>query len=224
MSIERSLFLFSVTARGNGRILIEELKKNHIRCHFQLSGKGTASSDMMDILGLDSSDKDIVLSIGSKTAVARLARQLSENLRSFSRVSGILTVITPAAVSNLVAVMADRQTAELEEKGKIAMTKSEYDYSLVLIAVNRGYTDSVIETARKAGATGGTVVRARLAEAELSERLYGTPLSSEREVIAILTPGSSRNAIMDAVNAEFGLRSKAQGILCSVPVDRAYKL
>ena len=54
--------------------------------------------------------------------------------------------------------------------------QSEFKYSLVLIAVNRGFTDSVMQTAKKAGATGGTVIKARHAEAEIVSICGGQPV------------------------------------------------
>lgn len=222
--IEPIKMLFSVTARGNGRKWIEELKKNHIHCHLQFGGTGTASSDMMDILGLDSSDKDLVLSFGSETAVDHLAVKISENIRGMTSVNGIMMIFSPSAINNLVAIMASREAENIEQKEVKIMTKSEFDYSLILVAVKQGYTDRVMQTAKKAGATGGTIIRARLADADQAEQFYGITLQSEREVVAIMTPGSTRDAIMEAVNKEFGLRTEGQAIICSVPVDKAFKL
>lgn len=99
--------------------------------------------------------------------------------------------------------------------------KSEYQHSLILITVNQGYTDGVMQTARKAGATGGTVIRARMAGAE---QLLDPQLSEEKEIIAILAPDSVRNQIMEEVNKEYGMRSEAKGVVCSVPVDKALKI
>lgn len=48
--------------------------------------------------------------------------------------------------------------------------KNAYNHNLVMITVVQGYTDPVMKTAKKAGATGGSVIRGCLAEAEkLSE-------------------------------------------------------
>ena len=38
---------------------------------------------------------------------------------------------------------------------------------LILVSVNQGYTDAVMETAKASGAMGGTVLRARLVDAGL---------------------------------------------------------
>ena len=67
----------------------------------------------------------------------------------------------------------------------------------------------------------GTVIRARMAGAE---QLLDPQLSEEKEIIAILAPDSVRNQIMEEVNKEYGMRSEAKGVVCSVPVDKALKI
>ena len=32
------------------------------------------------------------------------------------------------------------------------------------------------------------------------------------------------DGILNAVNSQYGLRSKAQGIVCAIPVERAFKI
>ena len=102
--------------------------------------------------------------------------------------------------------------------------KNEHRHSLILIAVNQGYTDAAMQTARKAGATGGTIIKARLDSEELSETFRGISFDSEKEILVILAPDSIKEDIMNAVNTEHGLRTEAQGMVCSIAVDKAFKI
>ena len=133
-------------------------------------------------------------------------------------------ILAPTAVNQLIAVMAARFSENIESKGSPETMKNEFNYSIILVAVNQGYTDSVMQTAKKAGATGGTVIRARIADADQSEHFYGIALQEEREIVAIMTPGSTRDAIMEAINTEFGMRTDAQAILLSLPVEKVFKI
>ena len=129
-----------------------------------------------------------------------------------------------SAVNNLMSAILIRNAEGITEMENEKKMKNEFDYNLLLFAVKQGYTDKVMQTARKAGATGGTVVRSRLVGAEQYEEEFGVRLDPEKEIIAILAPESLKNDILDAVNAEYGMRSPAQTILCSLPVERAFKI
>lgn len=48
------------------------------------------------------------------------------------------------------------------EAGRVdTMTEEGMENSMILVTVNQGFTEEVMETARKAGARGGTIIHAR---------------------------------------------------------------
>ena len=76
----------------------------------------------------------------------------------------------------------------------------------------------------EAGATGGTVIKGRLDDALQYAEFVNTQVSEEREMLCILAPSKASKQIMEDVNREFGLRTKAHSIICAVPVEKAYKI
>ena len=102
--------------------------------------------------------------------------------------------------------------------------KNEHHNNLIFISVNEGYSDSVMEIARKAGATGGTVIKGRLAEIEQLAEIRKADIDGEREILCILAPLKTSQDIMTAVNKEFGLSSDANGVVFAIPTLKAYKI
>ena len=98
------------------------------------------------------------------------------------------------------------------------------DNSLILIAVNQGHTDDVMDTAREAGARGGTVIRSRWAGAEDEGQFHGISVHSEKELIAIVATSEKRNAIMEMVNLKHGLKTEAGAIVLSMGIERMVRL
>ena len=102
--------------------------------------------------------------------------------------------------------------------------KNEHHNNLIIISVNEGFSEAVMHVARKAGATGGTVIKGRLADAEQFTDLVTTEIDGEREILCILAPQKASKQIMEDVNREFGLSSPANGILFAVPTEKAFKI
>lgn len=102
--------------------------------------------------------------------------------------------------------------------------KNEYHNNLIIIAVNEGYSDAVMQVARKAGATGGTVIKGRLADIDLVAELENSQMEEEREILCILAPLETSKQIMTDINREFGINSKANGIVTAIPTMKAYKI
>ena len=68
------------------------------------------------------------------------------------------------------------------------------------------------------------MVKARLAGLAELEQAYDMTLTEEKEVVAIVVPTDLRSSIMDAINAKHGLRSQAQTLLCSLPIEHIVRL
>lgn len=93
------------------------------------------------------------------------------------------------------------------------------EFELILTIVNRGFADEVMDAARDAGATGGTVLYARGTGTREAEKFFGITIQPEKEVVLILASKEQRNPIMQAVCKHVGLDSAGHGISLSLPVD-----
>lgn len=222
---ERILLLISIIERGKSKSFIEMMKKKNITFHLQTLGHGTAPSEMMDLFGLSSNDKDIVISMAPKKTVELLISELDQNPDSIPKYKGLTMVLALSAVNRLTAAVFSRTVSVNHEKeAEATMSKSENKYNLILMSVNQGYSEQVMQCAKTAGATGGTVIRGRLAKAGEFEQFTDIRMDEEKEIIAILAPIGISSRIMDSVNREYGLTTDAGGIICSVAVEKAFKI
>lgn len=221
---DRIELLITILERGKGKKLVQFLNKHQVNFHLEFTGAGTATSEMLDILGLNNKDKDIIISLGTRKAVLSLTNDIDAGLWEISRSRGLMMQLQISAVNNLISTALIQSSEELPMPENEEKMRNEFDHSLLLIAVKQGYTDVVMQTARKAGATGGTVIRSLMIGAEQFEESYGIHIDPEKEIIAILSPNSLRNAILDAVNSEHGVRTPSQAILCALPVGKAFKI
>ena len=223
---QRMMMVLSVILRGKGKQYREMLESRGIHFHLQTVGFGTAPSEMMDIFGLGSNDKDIVVSIAPRAQVSALATDLAKSLDTTPRYGGLMTIFSLDAINRLSAEILSRSVAENTEKGADTEMKSEFEHKMSMVTVNQGYTDQVMQTAKRAGATGGTILRARLAGSERLQQFDepGMEQGEEKEIILILAPASNAGEIMNEVNREHGLKTEAKGVVCAVPVEHALKI
>lgn len=217
---ERPKLLVSIVERGKGKEIMKLYNAEGVNFHYQATGHGTATSEIMDILGLDSKDKDIIISFSPESVINELVYKMSDELRGVVDTKGILFDLKLTGVSNMLAAALDIATQNHNTAGKeVPEMSSDNKYSLILVSVNQGYTENVLNTARKLGAKGGTVVRARWSGDKAYENHHGITLQTEKEIIAIVVPNDIRNRIMDAVNAEYGLKTEANAVVCSTKVE-----
>ena len=219
-SIGPMQFIVSIVERGKGAHIIEYYKKHRISQHIQTSGQGTAASHMLDTLGFGTAERDVIISYGGQNTVRQLMEHLKDDDRSKLDVRGIAFSINLSGMSAILAVCVSRmEETEGEKEGGAHVMGQINNHSLILVNVNQGYTDAVMDTARDAGAKGGTIVRARWIGADEIQKHSGITLQSEKEVLAIMVKNEDRNTIMEEIERVHGLRSPAQGTVISIPVD-----
>ena len=209
--------IVSIVERGRGVTMEKLYASRQVSLHLQCAGRGTATSEIMDILGLGGSEKDIILSFAPAGTALNLLEKLKDDLHDLCPGRGIAFMVAMEAVTNLLAASIgartklekDREYEDMQEKN-----------SLIMITVNQGFTDEVMSTAKEAGARGGTVVRGRWVTMDEIEQMKGLTLREEKEIILIVVPREIRNSVMEAVNTHHGLQSEAGAVICSLGVER----
>lgn len=98
-------------------------------------------------------------------------------------------------------------------------TNDYKEFDLIITIVNRGYDDVVMEAAREAGATGGTVLHARGAGVHEAEKFFGISIQPEKDVILILVKREYKKQIMYAIRNKAGLNKEGRGLSFSLPVE-----
>lgn len=220
--METMKVILSIVERGQGAAIMRLYRKRQVPIHIQCAGKGTATSEIMDILGLGSSEKDVVISFAAASAAKKLLHDLDNELRGHTGGAGIVVSVPISGLNSLIANLAAYHAESLKEKERNEMERTEN--SLILVVCAQGCTDDVMSTAKAHGARGGTVIKGRLSGREELEQAYEMELKAEREIVAIVVPTKLRNPIMEAINAEHGLRSEAQAALCSLPIEQIVRL
>lgn len=183
-----------------------------------LMGRGTAQSKWLRILGLDDVEKELLYCL----LPAHLVRPVMEALRhapSLARTRGIMFTIN---VLDVFRPQCSAPTAALSQSQEDIMSDNSQDapgYELLSIIVNDGGADQVMDAARRAGATGGTVIHARGTARPDDATFFGITIVPEKELVMILSPKADSARIMDSIRADFQNAEPGSGIAFRTPVE-----
>lgn len=192
--------------------------KSALPIEYRLNGEGTASSEIMDTLGLGTSDKGILLSTVPQSFGQSMLELLHTKLRLDAVNSGIAFTIPLTGVSKLLLRMMD-QTAKDTDNGKDEQPMPNSKYVLISAIVNRGFSGEVMDAARAAGAGGGTVLHSRSIGSEDAKSFWGLSTQEEKEIVLILAEHQKKTDIMSAISTACGMHSDAEGVVMSLPID-----
>lgn len=94
-------------------------------------------------------------------------------------------------------------------------------FKAILAMVNEDYQDKVIEAAKKAGATGVTILNARGEGIHKHKSFLGLNVELQREVLLFLVEDFISDDIMGAISQAGNFLKSGNGIAFSLEVDRA---
>lgn len=209
--------LFTIVDRGKGEAVADLLHRQEIFAQWIVLGNGTAHKDLLGILGLRDTAKDIVISFlagnKSQAAMNHLRHALDIDLPG----RGIAFTIPIGSMSERTLQYLTQGNMPASAEGEKKLEQQEFD--LIMAIVNRGFTDDVMNAARPAGAQGGTILHARGAGAAGASRFFGITITPEKEMVLILVSRDVKNAVMQAISKQAGINSEAHGFVFSLPVD-----
>ena len=213
--------LFLITSPKLSEKAAEMFQRGAIPLQYQWNAVGTVPSEMIDILGLGSPDKRILLCTLPKPFADEMLKKMKDELKLSSVNSGIAFTL-PLSGANLLILRLLEQLnngkIELQDR-KDDTDMAETKYSLIAAVINQGYSEEVMEAARSAGAGGGTVVHSRRIGNKEAMGFWGMSIQEEKEMLFIVAENESKLKIMQAIGDKCGMHSDAKGIVLSLPID-----
>jgi nitrogen regulatory protein PII len=245
--------VFFIVDWQRANIVADVFAQEKVRFHFITKAIGTATSEILDILGIAAVDKAVVLCLEQAVGVMVLLKEVRKKFGQNPPGGGIAFAVPLSAINDPVLLVFkqsirknEKFAAELGQKSGELSAKSEGEkmadksthstvenntmegdtmtHNLIMAIVNQGYSDELMNTARKAGASGGTVLSARGQIHEGAVKFFGISVQAEKELILILASREKKSSIMRAVCEAHGLNTKAQGLVFSLPADNVMSL
>ncbi len=199
-------------------------EKGRVPLLYRFHAEGTASDEMMEMLGLGSVEKMVLICVLPKLFADEMLKKLKKELKIGSSNSGIAATVPLSGGSGRLVKMLEAFNAEhgsVQEKGEETMTNS---HSLILTVVNQGFSGDVMNAARPEGAGGGTVFSGRRLVSGETTEFWGISVHQEKEIVGIVAEADNKMAIMKAIGENCGIHSEANGIVLSLPVENVIGL
>ncbi len=93
------------------------------------------------------------------------------------------------------------------------------NHEVILCIVNTGFAELVMDTARKLGARGGTILNGRGTASKEAEKIFNITIQPEKEIVMILVASEIKDGILKGLYDAVGVSTPAQGIAFTLPVE-----
>lgn len=217
VNADRIKLIVTITRRGEGSKLVDYYKRNKLHYDFICLGMGTATSEILDYLGLEETEKDVVLTMAPKSKIPSVLKGITNHFQLDKPGKGIVFTIPLSSVSARVPQILCKPENLVENEETVM--ENDKKFELILTILNRGNVDIVMDAAKSAGATGGTLLHARRVGFEDVENIFGFTIQPEKDILAILAESGNKNAIMKQITEVAGINTESRALVLALPVD-----
>lgn len=179
-----------------------------------MHGRGTAVREVLDLLGIESNEKRILVTVADKADTQKLMKEQKRQLYTGMPGHGMVMCVPVKSIGGGKTVAFLNKDRPLEKQ----VPEQNVDYELIVAICNANCTDMVMNAARSAGARGGTVIHGKGTGKIGTTKFHKLSIIDEREVILIATRIEQKTQIMQAVLRDAGPTTEAGTILFSLPV------
>ena len=152
-------YIIAVTDSDRGEAMNALFRETGLPMILSAPGRGTAKNEHLAVYGLDETPKTVTTSVASAQEAAQLVKAAKRKLFLDIPGNGILLTVP------LKSVAGGRTLAYLTNDLKTGGTPHmEFNHELIVVILNEGYADLVMDAARAAGAGGGKIGRASCRE------------------------------------------------------------
>lgn len=220
--------MITITDRSRVNEYLKLFNEHDVPVGLVTMGEGTASTELQELFGLQSveNEKAVCFSIIRETIWISVKKDLETRVSSTEPWAGRPYVNAPwtgvSFIIPLSSVGGPREMAYLTrgmnfKKGAESELKNTL-YELIVVICNIGYNDMVMDAARAAGASGGTIIHARGTAKKETEDFLGISLATERDMVFIVTKADEKEQIMTSIMQNAGIDTKAGSLAFSLPV------
>ena len=191
----------AIVNRGKAEAVMKTAKSLGIQEGTILLGEGTIRSKVLESLGLNQTQKEVVMLPVTTPQDELLHREISEKFSFHKRNKGIG-----------FSIPFQHWTKNSTHFG---LEDDFFEYSLVMTIVEKGKSGDVIKAARRAKARGGTIVHGRGAGVP-KEYYFPIQVEPQKDTVLIVVQNDKKeeveNAIVQMIDQETG------GIVFSLPI------
>ena len=213
----KELNLLLIIARDRDHAAYEKYFARHqLATYATLPCNGTAQNKTLDLLGIEKTEKIMLLSVIGKQQTKDVLTTLPDQMEIDIPGRGIGLIIPVNSMGGARSMQALTGSTEAEER---EVVKMDFNTHLIIAILNKGCSDIAMEAARQAGAGGGTVIRAKGTFGNGEEHFFAMTLAEEKDTILIVTTEAQRRPIMQALMRQAAEKPELGTVLFTVPVS-----
>ena len=216
--MENIFLLITVIKKSEAEEFLDFFLSRHAHPIYSTLCEGSTRESKLKAFGLEKSEKVLMQSIVTESKMRELIYGLAHDMKIYLPDRGISMAIPLSAIASrrvLDSIIADGVCDENARKKEISERTNTME--LIVSICAKGHTNEIMTAAREAGATGGTIIKAKGTAKAGTDKFFGMAISDEKEIIYIASHKETKSDIMKAI-ASYTYAEGAHPVVFALPI------
>ena len=200
-------WMVTIIDRNQSRKFLSFYRNYGISVVLSTLGHGTAASNVLNYFSLEATQKAVLCAVVTDTVWNAVKKGLETIMQIDIPGTGVAFVVPVSSVGGKRQLQFITSGMPFT-KGEESVLK-DTKYELLVVVANQGYTETIMEAARRGKAAGGTMIHAKGTGMEGAEKFLGVSLAAEKELIFIVVRREQKNEVMSAIMEDAGIETRA---------------
>lgn len=209
--------LVVIVNRGKGSKVLQFARSHGINDASCCLGRGTVQNNLLRIIEMNEVYKEVILNVVPTSKVDDILEKLNQKFQFYKSNHGIVFTM------NLSAVLKLKQEKQFQWFNHSESQSGSGEYTGVLLIVDKGKGDTVIEISQEAGYYGGTIMKSHGAASNLNI-ILDMLVEPEKEAVLMITETERANQLTDLLSEKLHLNQHNTGILVMLEIDKTLGL
>ena len=208
--------LCAIVSHGSGSKVLKIARQYGVSGGTICLGRGTVKSRVLEFLGLNNVEKEIIFMIAESATAHGAIEGLHKEL-AFDKPHHGIAFLMP-----VINFLGARGCEYRDIQGSRGVEDTMYN--AIFVVVDRGRAEVVLDAATKAGSRGATIINARGSGIHETNVLFAMAIEPEKEIVLILSEDSLTESIVSTIREALQIDEPGRGILFTLGVKQAYGL
>ena len=199
---------------GKADKVIKAAKEKGVTGATVILGRGSADNKILQFLGLSDTRKEIIFMVVHDSIAKLTLQHLKEKFHFDKPNHGIAFTFKLDHILGLHALYR-LESSEQTINGGI----NNKMYKAIFTIVDRGKAEAVIDSAKNAGAKGGTIINGRGSGIHEQQTLFSFPIDPEKEIVLVIAETDNTEKIVKSIRENLNIDEPGKGILFVLDVN-----
>lgn len=207
--------MYIIVDYGLGSKIIKYAKKFGITGSTVCLGKGTIKNSFLEFLAINESRKEIILMVGKRRIIYSTMEELNKKFSFDKPNKGVAFTVS------IKEAIGARGLKEINYNPEESRGVEKSMYNMIIVVVEKGNGEHVVEAANKAGSRGATIVNGRGSGIHETSKLFAMAIEPEKEIVMIISQSSLTEKIVSSIRKDINIDEPGRGVIFVQEVNKA---